>query len=443
MTSSYSLEPAPGAIPVLGHLLKVAGDPLGAFQSFRPIADIVTIRLATRTAFIVNHPDLIRHMLVNQAANFDKGAQFDKIRPLFGNGIATSSGGFHLRQRRMMQPAFHHSQMPAYVAIMEQVTAARTDAWQDTQLIAMDRELHAIALTIVARALFSADIGQHLVAEIEQSLPVILDGITRRAMAPTDLLEKLPTPYNRRLGHALDRIHSGVEQIIGNYQGDPDHGDLLSALLRARDDDGGGMSLQQVHDEIMTILLAGSETSANTMSWACHLLAQHPETQRHVQAEIDQVLNGRSITFVDLVKLEFTSRVVKETQRLYPAFWLSSRRPLIEVEIGGHAIPAGSQVFYSIHALHHDPVLHHDPERFDPDRWLPQRFRVIPRNAFIPFGAGARNCIGERFALTEALVVLATIIARWTLHPVPGESPRPLPKGILTPSQLPLTLERR
>ena len=436
-------DAAPGA-PLLGHALRIWKDPIGFFRELRDQGDVVVIRVGSKPAYVINHPDVLRQVLVNDAARYDKGAQLDKVRPLFGNGVATSSGAYHLRQRRMIEPAFHHQMLESYVDIMHRVVGERIATWQDGQTVAMESELHAISLIVVAKALFATDVGVDLVAEVQRSLPVILDGVTRRATAPFGIMEKLPTPYNIRLKRAVERLHSGVQRIIDDYRDRGiDHGDLLSRLLRARDEEDNGMTDQQLHDEVATILAVGSETTANTLSWACYLLASDPGCQRRVQEEVDAVLDGGLVTRDTVKKLDYVGRVMKEALRLYPASWLNSRRPTADVEIGGHPVPAGSQVFYSTEALHRDALYYEEPHRFDPDRWLPDRAKSIPRSAYVPFGAGVHACVGERFALAESAMFLANVASRWTMRYGADKQPVAMPKATLGPDRMPITLVPR
>jgi cytochrome P450 len=268
-----------------------------------------------------------------------------------------------------------------------------------------------------------------------------------RIALPFELLEKLPTRNNRRFNAGRARLRAIIDQIVAEHRTrKTDPVDLLSVLINAQDDDAdAGATDEQLHDEIMTLLMAGTETTANTLSWTCYLLGQHPEIQARVQAEVDEALDGQPVGVEDLRRLIYTRQVIAEALRMYPATWLVSRRPIADVEIGGHRIPAGSHVLYSPYALHRDPALHPDPERFHPDRWLGEKIDAAggARGAYLPFGAGIRGCIGEPFAWAEMMIFLSTLARNWTLRPAPGQLVRPIIRGSLQPDRLSMIVEAR
>jgi cytochrome P450 len=431
--------------PLLGHVPQLLLRPLAFLDSLRSRADIVVIRFGALPVYVLNDTRLVYKVLAEDAASYHKGVEFDKTRPLFGNGLLMSEDSFHRRQRRLVQPMFHRPRIAGYAAMMQQLALESMNAWRDGQTVPMDREFRALALRIVAKALFSADIGAQAVEEVERSLPVLLAGIGRRAVSPSEWLERLPIPSNLRFNAALRRMRSIIDRIIHEYRSRDTQGeDLLTMLLQARDaDTGEGMTDQQVHDEAMTLMITGSETSANLLSWTCHLLAGHPECQQRLQAEVDEVLGGRPVTIDDLEKLKYMRQVIRETLRLYPPTFLLTRRATSEVELGGHRLPTGSMVAFSIYAMHRDPAVFPEADRFDPDRWLPERAGAIPRNAYIPFGTGGRKCIGEPFAWLEMQVVLSALAARWTVSRVPGVRTRAVTRTLLVPDHLPLIVQRR
>jgi cytochrome P450 len=433
-TLSTDIPTLPG-LPVLGHTLRLLRDPLRFICSLRTHGQVVAIRVGPATVYVITHPDLVRQVLVDQSRLFDKGRQFEKLRLWLGEGLSTSEGDFHLRQRRLAQPAFHRRRVAGYVADMQHAAHRRVAAWPPGQPIELDRELCALLVTMVARTLFSASVDEQAISRLQAALPVILAGVGWRVLDTTELLEKLPLPANRRFNHALATVHAIADGVIDSHDNTAD--DLLTALQQARDaDTGHQMSAQQVYDEVITLMMVGSETTSTNLGWACHLLSRHPRVQHAVQAEVDQVLGGRAPQAEDLTRLTFTRRVFTEALRLYPSAWLLTRRASTEVDLGGYRIPAGAQVCYSPYALHRDPAVHPDPDRFDPDRWLPERAQGTPRNAYIPFGAGNRGCIGEPIAWAQATVTLAAIAQHWTLHPVPGAEVKPVARMLLTPSHL-------
>ncbi|MFJ2830195.1 cytochrome P450 [Streptomyces sp. NPDC087263] len=435
--AATGITTAPGALPLLGHGLRFVRDPLEFITSLRAHGDVVAIRIGTTKAFVANHPDLIRMILVDKADAFDKGPQHEKLRPVFGNGLTVTDDASHLQQRRLMQPAFHHQQVAGYVQVMQETAEAAIGAWAPGAPIRPDKEIYALLVAMVSKNLFSTSVDEETVAKIQAALPVMLNGIGWRSLDPTDLLEKLPIPANRRFNRVVSRMHAMVDDVIDRHESTA--GDLLSLLKEARDPDTGQpMSPQQIHDEIITLMMVGSETSSNTLSWACHLLSRHPDIQSAVQAETDRVLEGRPAQAEDLGELAYTRRVVTETLRLYPPTWILARRATTDVDLGPYRIPAGATVCYSPYAVHRDPSFYSEPDRFDPDRWLPERADGLCRAAYLPFGTGNRGCIGEPVAWAQTAVVLSTIARHWTLGPAPGVEVRPSAKLLLMPDGLSL-----
>ena len=429
----------PRSLPLLGHALHLLRDPWTFLTTARSLGDIVEIRIGPRPAYLVNSPDLIRRMLVGDARKYSKGVQFDKLRPVLGNGLVTAAGEEHLRHRRLVQPAFHHSRIAGYAMVMREQSLEKAASWRDGAQIALDRELAQLALKIVGKTLFTTELGSEVVDEVIRSMPTVLGGITKRALAPK-LLEKLPTAENRRFNEANVRLRGVVDRIIAEYrQSGTEHGDMVSMLLLARDDaTGEGLDDAQVRDEVVTMLIAGTETTSTALSWVFHVMGQRPDVEARLHAEIDEVLGDGPMTFEQIGRLAYTRRVITETLRLYPPAWLISRRTNEPVTLGDKALPAGASVMFAPYSVHRDPDLYADADVFDPDRWLPERAKDIPRPAFIPFGAGNRQCIGEGFAWAESIVVLATIASRWRMCPTPGATVRMMPGATLTPSALPM-----
>ena len=419
------------------HLLR---NPFSFLTTARSLGDVIKIRIGPRPAYLVNDPELIRRVLVGEAKKYSKGVQFEKMRPILGNGLVTAEGQEHLKNRRLVQPAFHHTRIAGYATIMRDLSVEMTASWRDGQQIALDAELNRLALKIVGKTLFSTELGSEAIEEVLRSMPTFLEGIAKRAMAPTKLLEKLPTKENRRFDEANRRLHGVVDRMIAQYrQAGIDHGDMVSMLLRARDEvTGEGLSDAQVRDEAITMLLAGSETTSTLLSWVFHVLGERPDLQTRLQAEVDEVLGDGPVTFEQIGRLAFTRRLITEALRLYPPAWLITRRTNEPVTLGDFSLPAGASVLFAQYSLHRDPNLYSNPDVFDPDRWLPARAQNIPRPAFVPFGAGNRQCIGEGFAWAEAIVVLATVASRWRVRPAPGVEVRMVPAATLRPSALPM-----
>jgi cytochrome P450 len=433
---------APGRWPLLGHTPALLRQRFRFTSSLPELGGIVKIYLGPLPAYAVTTAELVHQILVLDGGRFEKGVLFDKFRPHFGNGIAMSNGGFHRRQRHLVQPTFHRDRITRYVTTMVGTATDLTGTWRSGQIVEFDRIMHELAVTTIGSTLFSTDLGQAVIAEAQRSMPVVIKQGMIRALSPK-ALEKLPVPGNRRFDQAIARLRRIVHEVIAAGRADgTDHGDVLSMLLLARDETGEGMSDQQIHDEVVTLLTGGIETTALALSWFFHEIARHPDVERRFHAEIDDVLAGRQVTADDLPRLEYTRRITKEVLRRYP-IWLLMRRTLTEVDLGGVRLPPGAEVVFSPHALHHDPRYFPDPHRFDPDRWTPDRASALPKGAFVPFGAGARQCIGNTFAQTEIAIVAATIAGRWRLVPVPGRPVRVKVTGAAYPSRLPMTVRSR
>jgi cytochrome P450 len=431
---------APGRWLILGHTPAMLRRRVGFTSSLRWHGDIVKIYLGPLPTYFLTSPELVNRVLVAEAANYSKGAIFDRFRPFMGNGLVMSQGAFHLRQRRLVQPAFHHSRLASYAETMVRVTTELTDTWRAGEVRQVDDDMQRLAITVVGETLFSTELGKRAIAEARRAIPVVLKEGMIRALSPK-IFERVPVlPANRRFDHAIERLRHVVLEVIAAWRADgADRGDLLSMLMLARDEDTGeGMTDQQVYDEVITLLTAGSETSAVALTWFFHELAQHPDIERRVRAELDEVLAGQPPTFADVPKLVYTRRVVDEVLRMYP-IWILMRRALVDVELGGVRMPAGTEFMLSPYSLHLDPRHYEHPDRFDPDRWLPARAASVPKGAYIPFGAGARQCIGKAFAQTEITIAAATVMARWQLVPVPDKPVRLKVTSAAYPSRMPMT----
>ena len=436
----------PGGHPLLGHALEFGRDPLALFQRAREHGDVVRIRFGPFRVYVLNGPGVIRQALVGEARKLSKGLNFGRAKRLIGGGLVMAEGEVHQRQRRLMQPAFHRAEIARYARTMRDVAMPRISAWPDGGTLAFDREMRSITLTVLARTLLSSDIGADAIDEIERLLRVLLSELVARGIsANVPGLGWVPTRSNRRFGAANRRLRALLTDVIDGYRRvGADHGDLISILMRARDDDtGAGMTNEQLRDEATTLVIAGSETTGNTIAWACYLLARHPRIQDRLQQEVDLVLAGADPDYETLSALPFTRAVITETLRLYSPVWILPRRALVDVELGGHLLRAGSRIFFSPYALNRDPRLHRDPDRFDPDRWATDYTKSDMRATFFPFGQGIRNCIGEGFAWTESTLLLATIAAHWHLRLADGAVVRPVVSSTLVPSELPIVVTRR
>ncbi len=423
---------APGRWPFLGHTPALLRQRFAFTSSLHEHGEIVKLYLGPAPTYFVTSPRLAHEVLVTAGPKFRKGAMFDKFRPFVGNGLVLSNGDFHRHQRRLMQPAFHRDRLIAYTEIMRRAAADLADSWRAGEVRKIDEDMQRVAVTIVGEALFSTELGKEAIAEARRSIYLIIQQGMIRALSPK-FVEKLPVPGNRRFDEAITRMQAIVLAVIREWRTEgTDHGDLLSTLLLA------GMTDEQARDEVLTLLTAGIETSALALAWTFHELGRHPEVEARVHAELDEVLGGRPVTAENLGQLTYLRQVVDEVLRLYP-LWMLMRRTLEEVDLGDVRLPEGAEVIVSPHALHHDPASFPDPARFDPGRWAPERTAELPKGAFIPFGAGNRQCIGNRFAQNEIVITVATVAAHWRLVPLPNHPVRVKFTSAAYPDSLPMT----
>jgi cytochrome P450 len=444
MTATLTLGSAPGALPLLGHVLALGRDPLDFLASLPAHGDLVRVTLGPWPVYVVCHPDLVHRILVEDRI-FDKGGYaLDKFRKVVGNGLASCGHRDHRRQRRLVQPAFHRDRIPDYARVMTEQIAAATSPWHDGQVLDVFAEMNALTTTVAARTLFTAEVDESTLIEIQQCAEDFLAGVFRRLVMPWELLDKIPTPGNRRFDRAQNRLSHHTGQLITNYRGaDVNHGDLLSMLLAARDDDGQGLADSEIHDQVLTFFLAGSETVSSVLSWAWHLLGCHPDIQARLHNEVDTVLDGRVAEYHKIPQLKLTGRIITESLRLYPPVWMANRITTTDTELAGQHLPAGTIVAFSPYLLHHRADLYPSPDRFHPDRWKDDNAHPLPRGAFIPFGDGARKCIGDVFARTEAILVLASIATRWQLDSISQAHIRPALRFALAPRSLRMRLRQR
>ncbi|MFD4661259.1 cytochrome P450 [Kitasatospora sp. NPDC058444] len=435
---------APGRLPLIGHALALWRRPLEFLDSLTAYDPIVAAHLGPQPSYVLTGPELVHRVLVGEAASFAKGRSFDKLRPYLGNGLATSEGAFHLRQRRLVQPAFHHGRIAHYVDTMARLAAERADSWRPGQVVDVTLQMLELSLAVVTSTLFSTSLDESAAAEIRRALPVVLRGMYTRVLDPTNLWHRLPTPGNRRLADAHDRLRSAVDRLIHAERAERTGGrpDLLATLLRARDADSGeAMTDRQLHDELITLLVAGTETAAGGLAWLFHELGRHPLVDQRLHQELQDHVE-LPLTAHQLPRLGHTRRIVDESLRMRNPGGITIRRAITEVELGGYRFPEGTEFIFSALVLHRNPRHFPDPLRFDPDRWLPDR-PPVPRGAFVPFGAGHHLCVGESFARTEMMTVVATVASRWRLAPAPGARVRGVMTSTNHPENLLMTVEPR
>jgi cytochrome P450 len=428
------IPPGPKCSWLFGVSPMQQGSPIDAVTNWaRQYGDVVSWRTAYVRIYLLSDPADIETVLVTRSRSFIKGRGLQANRKLFGNGLLTSEGELWLRQRRLIQPAFQRERVAGAAPAMVSCAAGMLDGWRDGDTRDVHRDLMRLSLEIAGRTLFGVSLESQA-DHVEGALALLVDaGRSMRRLFP--LLRHLPTAANRSYARAVRDLDRVVYGIIERRRSDPgaSQDDLLSRLIRARYGDGSSMTDRQLRDEAITLLLAGHETTAIALSWTAYLLAQHPEIQERVHAELDAVLAGRLPTAEDLPHLPYTERVLRESLRLYPPAWMMPRIAIEDCEIHGYRIRKGASVLVSQWIVHRNPRFYADPLRFDPDRWTEQFARSLPHFAYFPFGAGPRICIGNSFALMEASLILAAMGQRFRLRPANSAPVEPLATITLRP----------
>lgn len=383
--------------------------------------DLVHFRLGPQDVYLVSKPDWIKDILVTNQTNFTKSRFLERAKILLGEGLLTSEGEFHRRQRRLVQPAFHRDRLIGYASSMVECTAHQRELWTDGAELDMSREMARLTLAVVAKTLFSADVTSEA-DDIGTALTQVMILFDMVLMPFSEWLEKLPLPSVRRFEKArafLDKLIYGI--IAERRASKEDKGDLLSMLLLAQDEDGAsGMTDKQIRDEALTLFLAGHETTANALMWTWYLLSENPSAAAKFYDEVDRVLQGRLPTFDDLPHLQYTEGVFAEGMRLYPPAWVVGRRVKTEYAIGDFTVPPKAILMMSPWVVHRDPRWFPDPDQFSPERWASSQGDDRPKFSYFPFGGGTRVCIGERFAWMEGVLLLATVAQKWRFKLVPS-----------------------
>lgn len=408
--------------------------------------DIVYFKMGPQEVYFLNHPDYIKDVLVTHQQDFIKGRALQRSKRLLGEGLLTSEGSFHRRQRRLAQPAFHRQRIASYADAMTDYAERMADSWRDREQLDIAQEMMRLTLAIVGKTLFGAGVEDEA-EEIGEAFTVIVHLFNAMLFPFSEVLEKLPLPQNRRFEKAKRRLDETIYRIIDERRATgEDRGDLLSMLLFAQDEEGtGSMTNEQVRDEALTIFLAGHETTANALTWTWYLLSKHPEVEARLHAEIDEVLQGGTRpTFEMVARLQYTEMVLAESMRLYPPAWALGRLAVRDYEVGGYKIAAGSLVLLSQFVTHHDARFFPDPYRFDPERWRGDARESRPQFSYFPFGGGPRRCIGEGFAWMEGILLIATLARRWRMRHVPEHKVELQPLITLRPKHgMMMTVEKR
>lgn len=445
MTRS-GLPPGPPGSPLLGNLPAFADDVLGFFTSTaRTYGDIASLKLGGRRGLLLTHPDLIEQVLVAQQRNFVKHSFFWRhVRAIFGQGLLTSEGDAWLQQRRAIQPAFHKDRIAGYARTMVDFTERASARWTNGERRDVHQDMMALTLEIVAKVLFDAAVTED-VGEMDRAIDLAMHEIAARFRRPFPIPDWVPLPGNLRYNSSVRLLNKVIFRFIAEHEARAEPGDdLLSTLLELGKDPASPMTREQVRDEAVTLLLAGHETTALTLSWTFALLSRHPHVEKRLHAELDEELGDRPPTLEDLPRLRWAECIVQESMRLYPPAYAIGREAVADCEIGGWAVPAGTTLFIIPWVLHRDPRWFSGPETFRPERWEEDLADRLPRFAYMPFGGGPRLCIGNRFAMMEAVLVLASVARRWRVRLDPDRMPTPFPSITLRPSGAVMArLERR
>jgi cytochrome P450 len=413
-------------------------------REYTPLAHM---RLIGEHAYALTDPQVIVEVFIEHGRQTMKGRGLQGAKAVLGNGLLTSEGDVHLRNRRLVQPAFHRDRIAGYATEMTVLTEAHGRAWREGETLDMQQSMAALTLAIVGRTLFGVDLRGDA-SEVGDALEALLSGMGARLLLGPQAL-RIPTPARRRALEASARMDAMVQRIIDEHRALGDNGDMLSMLLVAQEE-GVGLDDTQVRDEAMTLVMAGHETTAMTLTWTWLLLSQHPERAEWLHEELDAVLGGRTPDMADVGRLPRTRAVIAEAIRLYPPAWIQGRRLLADVEVAGWTLPEGALVLASQFAMHRSPRWWQSSLAFRPQRWIDDNGAFSedapgqPRGAWFPFGWGNRRCIGEQFAWTEASLVLATLAQQWSPQLLPGADIQPMPAVTLrTRDGMPMLLRRR
>jgi cytochrome P450 len=436
-SETTQLAPGPKGGLILGVMPEFNRDTLAFIEDARQFGDVVRMRFFYLTVHFLYNPDHIEYVLSTNAKNFIKSRSLRTpfFRRLVGNGLLTSEGEEWKRQRRLAQPAFHRQRISSYGEVMVEYADRMISEWNQNEIRDIHRDMMKLTLEIVVKTLFNADISGEA-DKVGRVLSRMVKPFASQATVKWILDNRLPTPTNRRFNADAREIDAIVYRLIAERRSSgADQGDLLSMLLAARDEDGSQMTDRQLRDEVMTLFLAGHETTALTLSWAWYLLAQNPEVEKKFHAELDEVLDGRLPTVADLPRLKLTEQIAKESMRLYPPAYGVGREAIQEFELGGYRIPARAQLFMFQWVTQRDPRFFAEPNRFHPERWTEEFMSTLPKYAYFPFGGGPRACIGNYFAMMEVVLLLTTIGQRFQFSLPPGHQVSLMPAMSLRPAE--------
>jgi cytochrome P450 len=438
-TASVTQHPIPGprGRPILGMMPEMVSDMLGLFtKTAREYGGIAQFKLLNKSYLLVTNPDYVKYILQDNYKNYIRGRSVETGRVLLGNGLPLIDGDFWLRERRMLQPAFHRERLGKLVDMVTTVIESFMQDWEtkvrQNQILDLDDEMMRLTLTVIIKSMFHSPIDEKIPA-LSHAFNVASKFMLWRSQQMVQLPLSLPIPPHVEYNRALKVLDETIFPLIAEARKHPKD-DLLGMMLEMRDaDTGEGLSDKQARDEVVTIFFAGHETTAATMAWGFYLLSQHPEVEERLRAELKTILNGREPTFSDLPKLVYMQKVLNEILRLYPAAYLFAREAIVEDVLDGYHIPANMLIFISPYVGHRDAKYWSDPERFDPERFTPEQVASRPRHVYYPFGEGPHVCIGNNFAMTEMQLILCMALQRFRLQLVPNNPIALKPEATLRP----------
>jgi len=426
---------APGRLPWLGHGLPLLRKPLELFSSLHSRGDIVELRLGRVKAFVLTHPSLIDQLLRESHGALVKGLGYSETGALLGSGLIAVDGPYHRQQRGLLNPLFTRPATEHHIPVFASVATEATNAWQPGQVLDFNSEMKRVATMAMTRSLCSLSLTRPEMDDLHKALPVIFKGTVRIGAFPW--LLKLPLPSTRRYLAAIRKVRDTVNSHVTTRKRDDDeHHDMLSHLLGLRNADGGEtLTAEQILDEVVTAVVAGTESPGGALAWVFHHLAHDARAEQQVIDEVDAVVGDQPVSASHLPRLVYTQRVMTEVLRMYSP-WVFTRRSTCPVTFQGIDFPADTEFIFSPYGVHHDARFHHEPFVFDPDRWLPDRAKDLPHGAYIPFSTGHYRCIGGSITLTHAIVTIATVISRWQLRHLDDVPVRMVASGAVHPHRL-------
>ncbi|GAA4138509.1 cytochrome P450 [Streptomyces griseoincarnatus] len=436
---------AGGAVPLLGHGWRLVRDPLAFLSQLRDHGDVVRLKLGPKTVYAVTTPALTGAVALSPDYII-AGPLWESLESLLGKeGVATANGTLHRRQRRTIQPAFRLDAIPAYGPIMAEEAYELVERWRDAGgVLDITYESFRAAVRVAARCLMRGGYMDAHADRICADLTTLFAGMYQRMVVPLGPLYKVPLPANREFNRALADLHVLVDEIVADRRASgqkPD--DLLTALLEAKDDNGDPIGEQEIHDQVIAILTPGAETVGSTVMSLLLVLTEHPELGDKIRDEVKSVVGDRRVAFDDVRRLTYTANVVTETLRLYPAVWILTRRAVADTELGGYRIPKGADLIYSPYAIQRDRRSYERNEDFDPDRWLPERSKDVPKYAMSPFSVGNRKCPSDHFSMAELTLITAVVAHAYRFEQAPDSDPRPRIGITLRPRRLMLRARPR